>query len=146
MIQGYFKCRNLVKYKGNPTDIVYRSSWELKMMVYLDNHPDVIQWSSEEIRIPYRCITDGRAHTYFPDMWMKKSNGECLLLEVKPFIQTQPPREPKKKNRRYLKEVLTYGKNISKWKAAEAYCKARGWVFKLMTEHELGIPVDKRGR
>lgn len=34
---------------------------------------------------------------------------------------------------------MTWGVNEAKWKAAEEYCKDRGWKFIIMTEHELGI-------
>ena len=60
--QGYFKPKNPHKYKGDPTNIIYRSSWELKLMKYLDERKDVVKWGSEEIIIPYRSPIDGRVH------------------------------------------------------------------------------------
>jgi len=36
-----------------------------------------------------------------------------------------------------INEVMTWGKNQSKWKAAEEYCKDRGWKFQIITEKEL---------
>ena len=50
--KGKFKPKNPLKYKGNPTEIFYRSSWELKLMLYLDDHKDVVSWCSEEVIIP----------------------------------------------------------------------------------------------
>ena len=41
-VKGIFKPRNPQKYKGNPTNIIYRSSWELKMMSHFDGHPNII--------------------------------------------------------------------------------------------------------
>ena len=35
--QGYFTPQNPDKYKGDITKIIYRSSWELKFLVYCDN-------------------------------------------------------------------------------------------------------------
>ena len=52
---GYFKPKNPTKYRGNPTNIVYRSLWERKFMVFCDNNPSILQWGSEEIIIPYRA-------------------------------------------------------------------------------------------
>lgn len=144
--KGFFKPRNPQKYKGDPTQIIYRSSWELKLMGYLDAHPDVLQWASEELAIPYKSPVDNRIHRYFPDFIVKQRNQagvvETLLIEVKPFVQTQPPPAhtgKKKPTKRYITEVMTWGVNNAKWKAAQEYCKDRQWKFMIMTEHELGI-------
>ena len=53
------------KYKGNPQNIIYRSLWERKFMVYCDNSTSIIEWGSEEIIIPYLSPKDGRMHRYF---------------------------------------------------------------------------------
>ena len=145
--QGRFKPRNPEKYKGDPTYIIYRSGWELKLMSYLDKHPHVTKWCSEEIIIPYRSPIDGRMHRYFPDFYVEQINKEKrkekVLIEVKPYAQTQPPKvQNTKKNKptkRYLNEVKTWGINSAKWKAAEEFCKDRGYIFRIITENELGI-------
>lgn len=141
--QGYFKPKNPHKYKGDPTNIIYRSSWELKLMKYLDERKDVVKWGSEEIVIPYRSPIDGRVHRYFPDFVVTKINKdgiqETALIEVKPKSQTQPPKRQNKITKRYLTEVKTWGVNEAKWRAALEYCKDRGWTFHIFTEKELGI-------
>ena len=85
---GKFRPKNISKYKGNSTEIFYRSGWELRFMSYLDKTPSVLKWSSEEIVVPYKSPIDKRIHRYFPDFWIKikKENGltECVLIEVKP--------------------------------------------------------------
>jgi hypothetical protein len=141
--KGFFNPKNPQKYRGNPSNIIYRSSWELKLMIHLDSHPDVLQWSSEEFFIPYRSPIDGRIHRYFPDFYVKKKNKEgkveVSIIEIKPFAQTQEPKRQSNITRRYITEVKTYGINSSKWKAAEEYCKDRGWSFEIFTEKELKI-------
>jgi hypothetical protein len=143
--QGYFKPRNPQKYKGDPTNIIYRSRWELLVMSRFDIDPNVIWWSSEETVIPYRSPVDNRIHRYYVDFTarLNKPGGgtRTVLIEVKPYKQTQPPviTEGKKKSRKYVNEVMTWGVNSAKWKAARAYCKDRGFEFMIMTEHELGI-------
>lgn len=141
--KGFFKPSNPGKYKGDPTNIIYRSSWELKLMIYLDQHPDVISWASEEFFIPYRSPVDNKIHKYYPDFLVRKRNAqgvpETLLIEVKPAVQTKPPTVKKKATRRYVTEVKTYGVNNAKWKAAQDYCEDRKWKFVIMTEKELGI-------
>ena len=141
--QGFFRPKFPEKYKGDPTQIVYRSSWELSVMIKLDGNPEVIQWSSEEIVIPYRCKTDGKIHRYFTDFWvkMKFTDGTIkeYIIEIKPKVQTLPPKKPAKINKRYLNKVMTYAKNDSKWEAAKDFCKRRGMEFQILTEVELGV-------
>lgn len=143
--QGYFKPKNPGKYKGNPTNIIYRSRWELLVMDRFDKDPNVIWWQSEETVIPYRSPIDNRVHRYFTDFTanMKTADGKfkTVIIEVKPSGQTRPPviQEGKKKNRRYINEVMTWGVNEAKWKAATEYCENRGYEFIILTEKELGI-------
>lgn len=141
--QGSFRPRNPEKYQGNPNNIVYRSLWELKLMRYLDDHSEVISWGSEEVAIPYRSPVDGKIHRYFPDFVVKKKNRDgtssTIMIEVKPRAQTIEPKVQKKATKKYINEVMTWGVNQAKWKAAENYCQDRMWKFQLMTEKELGI-------
>ena len=146
--KGTFRPLNPGKYKGDYSNIVYRSRWELVLMRHLDAHPDVIEWSSEEVVIPYVSPIDRKRHRYFVDFFVKRKGRdgllETLLIEVKPRAQTTPPDvkltlKGQKPTRRYINEVMTWGVNEAKWKAAEDYCKDRGWKFIIMTEHELGI-------
>lgn len=148
---GKFKPVNPEKYIGDPTNIVYRSLWEAKLFRFIDAHPHVIKWGSEEHIIPYRSPLDNRTHRYFPDVFVKIKNPntdevKTLLIEVKPLKQVM---EPDIKNKyktktgrvstRYLKEVKTYAVNTAKWKAAREYCADRGWEFVIFTEKELGV-------
>ena len=141
--KGLFSPKNPSKYKGDPSGIVFRSSWELKFMNYLDAHPDVLEWSSEEFAIPYRSPIDGRYHRYFPDFWLKQRNQqgtiETVVVEIKPEKQTKPPEAQKRKTKRYINEVYTWGVNSAKWEAAQAFCEQRNWKFQIFTERHLGI-------
>lgn len=141
--QGKFKPKNPSKYKGDPTNIIYRSSWEAKFMKYLDEHPDVLLWASEELVVPYRSPVDGKLHRYFPDFLVKKKNAqgivETLMVEIKPASQTIEPTKKKTINKQYINEVMTWGVNQAKWKAAKEYCDDRKWRFLVLTEKELNI-------
>lgn len=141
--KGRYSPKHPEKYKGDPTNIIYRSLWERKLMVYLDENKSVILWSSEEIAIPYRSPLDNRIHRYFPDFYVKAIDKEGRiveqLLEVKPKKETAEPKKRKRITRQYITEVTTWGKNQAKWKAAEEYCLDRGWQFKLITEDHLGL-------
>ena len=138
-LKGKYKVKNPEKYKGDHNNVFYRSSWELRFFNYCDKNPDIIKWSSEEIVIPYRSPIDGKRHRYFPDVWMKTKNGDTYLIEIKPFKETHEPKKRSRITKQYLYEVKTWGINSSKWKAAQEYCKDRGWIFKIITEKELGI-------
>ena len=131
------------KYKGDPTNIVYRSLWERKFMVYCDKNQNILEWASEEIAIPYRSPIDNRVHRYFPDFYMKvketKGKIKNYVIEVKPAKQTIPPKKPKRQTKGYIREAYEYARNQAKWKMAKEFCADRQWEFKVVTEKELGI-------
>ena len=141
--KGRYRPSNPKKYKGNPSNIVYRSLWERKFMVYCDNHTKILEWGSEEIALPYRSPIDNKVHRYFPDFYIKvkESNGKIkrYIIEIKPKKQTIEPKVKKRKTKGYIYEVYEYAKNQAKWKAAKEFCKDRMWEFKVLTEDELGI-------
>ena len=140
---GLFRPKNPQKYVGDPNNIVYRSSWECRVMDWLDRNRDIISWASEELIVPYISPIDNRVHRYFPDFLVKVRNKEgqlkTLMIEVKPKKQTQPPIQQRRITKQYITEVTTWGVNQAKWKAAEEYCLDRGWQFKIMTEEHLGL-------
>lgn len=140
---GRFSPKNPKKYEGNPTNIFFRSLWELKFMKWCDDNPNVIQWSSEEIIIPYISPVDNKYHRYFPDIKMKtkdaKGNVKTTIVEIKPLSQTQPPKKKKRVTKKYINEVMTYSVNQAKFLAAAEFCENRGWDFKIITEVELNI-------
>ena len=131
------------KYKGDPTNIIYRSLWERKFMVYCDKNQNILEWASEEIAIPYRSPIDNRVHRYFPDFYMKvkETNGKIknYVIEVKPAKQTIPPKKPKRQTNGYIREAYEYARNQAKWKMAKEFCADRQWEFKVVTEKELGV-------
>jgi hypothetical protein len=140
---GKFTPKHPNKYMGDYKNIIYRSSWECKVMSWLDSNQDVISWSSEEVIIPYKSPVDNRFHRYFPDFLIKvrtKDNKlKTMLWEVKPKKQTQPPEPKKRITKQYINEVTTWGVNQAKWHAAQQYCNDRKWEFKVITEDDLGI-------
>lgn len=144
--QGFFRPDNPDKYKGNPSNIVYRSWWEYRVMDLLDRSKNVIQWSSEEVIIPYRSPIDNRVHRYFTDFYVKKKDFDTgvveeIIIEVKPKAQTKPPtvKSKQKPTKKYLNEVRTWGVNSAKWDAANKYCENRGWKFVIITEDHIGV-------
>jgi len=141
--KGKYQPSHPKKYKGDPTNIIYRSLWERKFMRYCDLNENILEWGSEEIALPYRSPVDGRVHRYFPDFYIKVKESNSLikkyLIEVKPKKQTVPPKKPQRQTKGYIREAYEYAKNQSKWAAAREFCADRGWEFKVITEIELGI-------
>ena len=141
--QGKFRPRNPKKYKGDITNIVYRSSWELKFLNYCDKNESIIEYASEEIVIPYRSPIDNKIHRYFVDFYVKikdkSGNIAKYLIEIKPKKQTLPPKISTRKTKYYINEVLEYVKNQAKWSSAENFCLDRQWKFLILTENELKV-------
>lgn len=140
---GKFRPKNPAKYAGDSTNIIYRSTWEARVMDWLDRNPNIVSWASEELTIPYVSPVDNRWHRYFPDFMVKVKTQDgttkVMMLEVKPKKQTKAPEPQKRKTKRYITEVTTWGVNQAKWKAATEYCLDRGWEFKIITEDHLGL-------
>jgi hypothetical protein len=140
---GRFIPKNPQKYVGDYTNIIYRSTWEAKVMSWLDKNQDVISWASEELTIPYLSPVDNRMHRYFPDFLVKVRTKEnklrTMMIEVKPKKQTQEPVKKKRVTKQYLQEVATFNVNKAKWHAANEFCLDRGWEFRIFTEDHLGI-------
>ena len=141
--KGRYRPSNPKKYRGNASNIIYRSLWERKFMVYCDNNNKILEWGSEEIVLPYRSPIDNKVHRYFPDFYIKVKESNCkikrYIIEIKPKKQTVEPKMKKRKTKGYIYEVYEYARNQAKWKAAEEFCKDRMWEFKVLTEEELGI-------
>jgi hypothetical protein len=140
--KGIFKPKNPAKYNGDASNIIYRSSWELRVMKYFDDNPNVIWWASEELSIPYKSPVDNRMHKYYPDFVakLKVKTGliKTVMIEVKPNAQTKMPVQ-KRKTKRFIQEAATYAINQEKWRAADLFCKEHGWQFQILTENELGL-------
>ena len=136
-LKGFFKAKNPKRYIGNPEMIVYRSSWEFRVMMQLDHGTNVVRWASEEFSIPYYDPTTNRVRRYFPDFYVEYTNGKTFVFEVKPASQTKPSKS--KNARRLLKENITYARNLAKWNSATTYCEDKGWTFKVITEKQLNL-------
>ena len=142
--KGKYRPTNPKKYRGNPTQVIYRSLWERKLMVYCDQNDKVLEWGSEEVIIPYLSPWDNRVHRYFPDFYMKvkQANGKTkrFIIEVKPKKQVAgPDKTPKRKTAAWKRDVLTFMKNKAKWEAAENYCDDRRMNFMILTEDHLNV-------
>ena len=140
--KGRYFPTNPKKYRGNPNQIIYRSLWERKVMVYCDKNDAIIEWGSEEVIVPYLSPMDGKIHRYFPDFYMKvrQADGSTkkFIIEVKPKSQCkQPIKNPKRRTTKWFNEVKTFAINQAKWKSAKEFCEDKGMEFKIFTEDHI---------
>jgi hypothetical protein len=144
--KGTYKIINKEKYIGDKEPI-FRSSWEKRFMYYCDMHKNILKWGSECVVIPYMWI-DGKVHRYYVDFFVELINAtgqkERMLIEVKPKNQVPelnkpvPPKRKTQKSMFNFNEKLTaLNKNKLKWESAEAFCKKKGWTFKVITEDDI---------
>ena len=140
--KGRYTPQNPKKYRGNPHNVIYRSLWERKFMVYCDNTPAILEWGSETVIIPYHS-PDGKVRRYYPDFYIKvlekSKRMSKYIVEIKPKKQTKPPYDKDKRTKAYRNAVLTFAKNTAKWNAAENYCDDRHMKFLILTEDHLAV-------
>ena len=142
--QRKFYPKNPSKYRGDPTQIFMRSSWETRFSIWADSNPAIVEWSSETVVIPYISPVDNRWHRYFVDFWIKVKDKDgkltTYLVEIKPHKQSVPPEVKKGKHTKTLMmESATFLVNQAKWQYAKQYAAQRGWQFIVITENELGL-------
>ena len=110
--KGKFRPSNYKKYKGDPTNIIYRSLWELRFMKWCDTNENILEYASEEFWIPYRSPLDNRVHRYFPDFYIKvrESDGSIkkYIIEIKPMRQVNEPKVQKRKTQKLKHFLIVY--------------------------------------
>ena len=143
--QGYYTLINSDKYIGDPTKIIYRSSWEYRFCKYCDTTPEILKWSSEPVAIPYISPLDNKQHNYFVDFYMRlqKPDEEIeYLVEIKPSKSLKPPMMKEglvtmKRLNEYNEAAKTWLVNRAKFKAAEEFARINGKNFIIVTEEFL---------
>lgn len=132
--QGFYKVKNEQKYVGNRSPR-YRSGWELTFMRMCDNHPSVIQWASEPVRIPYKHPFTGKMSMYVPDFMMvyvnKKGKKIAEMVEIKPKKQTTL------ESIKSQQDKVNYLVNRAKWLAAGEWAKRKGIRFRVLNEDSI---------
>jgi hypothetical protein len=133
--QGKYNLKQPQKYVGRKTP-TYRSSWEFAFMRFCDEHPNVAQWASEAVRIPYRNPLTGKHTIYVPDFFVayvdRNGKKRVEIIEVKPANQTI-----KEKVGRSRHNQAHWILNQAKWEAATAWCKQQGVYFRVVNETDI---------
>jgi hypothetical protein len=98
----------------------YRSGWEQKFMLYLDNNPNVEQWTYEKVVIEYLSNSKTKKiRKYYPDFFVRYKDGKEEIIEVK---------QKRKLDQAIIKK---------KAEAAILWCGAHGMTYRILTEDEL---------
>lgn len=133
---GRFVPKNPQKYVGKSVNrIMFRSSWELAFMKWLDSNDAVLRWGSEELAIPYVHPVDRRVHRYFPDMIV-------MYLDVtgqvkKEIIEIKPYKESVETPRMSERDAQALMVNKEKWKYAADWAERNGASFRVLTERSM---------
>jgi hypothetical protein len=147
-VADYFKYLKFPnKYVGT-RPLTTRSSWESSFISkYLDINQNIISWTSESVIVKYISPLDGKSHRYFIDFSFKckdkDGNEKEVWVEIKPFSQTNPPKEPKRRNQSYVNAVQTYLVNQAKWNTSRQICEnykqqGKNVEFLVITEKDCG--------
>ena len=138
--------------------VYYRSSWEKKVMYWLDNKKEIIKWGAECMRIPYQMthFDNGdmrvKEHSYYPDFYYEMRNSDGVLkqvvVEVKPMKEYKMvqalnegrldiPENGAKKLKNFEYDLKQAQKNRDKWQAMINWCNKKGYEFIIITEEHL---------
>lgn len=133
-VQGQYKPINPEKYVGT-YPIIFRSSWEHKVMVMFDTNPNISSWASESLKIPYQNPFTGKYTVYVPDFVVTyvdaKGNQKAEIIEVKPAKETFL--EQAKSQQAKAAVAL----NTFKWAAAQAFANHHGMTFRVLNENHI---------
>ena len=128
---GQFDNRNSFRHERYETSakcpqatVNLKSSWESTVARWLDASPAVARWWYESESLPYE--TDGLTRTYVPDFRFEDESGATTVVEVKPSRLAERVEE-----------------NVDKIRAAEAWCRERGWEFQLWTERDIRRLIEE---
>ena len=132
--KGKFVVKNASKYVGNKVPI-YRSSWEWAFMNFCDGNNNIVQWSSEPIRIPYRHPLTGKMTTYVPDFLVVYRNRDNTMQAE--LIEIKPKKQSLIEDKMNSRDRTIVAINHCKWEAAQRWCKANGLTFRIITEEDI---------
>ena len=140
--QGRYSLKNADKYLGRKTPL-YRSSWEFAFMRFCDESPSISKWANEAIKIPYKHPFTGKFSIYVPDFFIaytdKKGKSHAEVIEIKPENQTKKESIGESRTNK-----IHYVVNQAKWGSAIAWCKNKGFRFRVVNEKDL-FHTGRRG-
>lgn len=108
---GWYKSKRLNKFYN------FRSMIEANVIRTLDEAEDIVEkFDMEVFMIPYKW--KGATCNYVPDIILRTTGGNTVVVEVKPLSKAKDER------------------NIAKWEAAKTWCWNRGAKFIVITDKD----------
>jgi hypothetical protein len=138
--------------------VYFRSSWENRIMIWLDNNESIKMWGAECLKIPYQMThfksgdLEIRDHNYYPDFYYEMLNQDGsikrVVVEVKPHKEYQMvldlnegklnvPQNGLKKLKSFEYDLKMAQRNRDKWETMIKWCNKKGYEFIIITEHHL---------
>jgi hypothetical protein len=137
--------------------VYFRSSWEKKIMYWLDMKSEITKWGAECLQIPYQMThfdngdTKVKSHIYHVDFYYEmRINGELkqIVAEVKPMKEykmvqalnegrLEVPDKGTKKLKNFEYDLKMAYKNKQKWETVIEWCNKKGYTFIIITEDHL---------
>lgn len=133
-VQGQYTPVNPDKYVGT-YPIIFRSSWEFKVMQKFDMHPNVLMWASESLKIPYQNPFTNKYTVYIPDFVVTYTDANGVTKTE--IIEVKPAKETFLEQAKSAKAKAAAALNAFKWKAAHEFAKHHGMTFRVMTENNI---------
>lgn len=157
--QGNFipKNKDKVIKLNSQGGVYFRSSWEQKIMQWLDIKNEVTKWGAECLQIPYQMThfdngdTRIKNHIYHVDFYYEMRIDGVLrqiVAEVKPdkeykMVQAltesrlEVPQTGTKKLKNFEYDLKMAYKNKQKWETVISWCNKMGYDFIIITENHL---------
>jgi hypothetical protein len=133
-LKGFYQVKNPAKYTGK-TQPYYRSSWEYTVMRFFDDNPNIVSWASEPIRIRYFNPILNKYTVYVPDFLVVYEDKH--KKQIAEIVEIKPKKETYLSEAKSARSKIKLAINAAKWQAAQAYCKANGLKFRVITESDI---------
>lgn len=101
-------------------------------MTTFDQHPSVVSWASESIKIPYLNPFTGKHTVYIPDFLV--TYVDATGAQRTEIIEVKPQKETFIEAARGAKAQAAVALNTHKWAAAQAFAKKHGITFRVLNE------------
>lgn len=143
---------------NNEGGLYYRSSWEQKIMFWLDLNETITKWGAECLKIPYQMThfvngdTKIKNHVYHSDFYYEMRGPDGVLrqvvVEVKPQKEynmvlalnegrLEVPEKGTKKLKNFEYDLKMAYRNKQKWETMVKWCNKKGYDFIIITEQHL---------
>jgi len=133
----------------------YSDKQRIQIELIIENKHNIITPIRNIVRVPndeIGNVDDMYVCTVTNELFIKKQGDiimtehnvplkkiKTAIIEIKPEIQTIPPKKPQRITDNYKKKCITYAINVAKWDAAKLVAEKNGMEFQIITEKWLKL-------